>query len=165
MKLRSVIVAVIAGLFLLTGCTPPAANVGVQVDSQTIRTSEIDAVIALLGQNTQYQLANGTIVQYFAASAIAEQYAADHHITLSDADINALVGTDPIFKSLEGNPVAAGFEQRLIRMTLIVKHVTDSSVFSAYSVTINPRYGVTWSPQDLGVVAGGASLSTPHKTS
>jgi hypothetical protein len=108
-KLRSVIVAVIAGLFLLTGCTPSPANVGVQVDDQTVRTSEMDAVIALLGQSTPYKVENATIVQVFAASAIAEQYAADHHITLSDADINALVGTDPTLKSLEGNSVAAGF--------------------------------------------------------
>lgn len=164
-KLRSVIVTVIAGLFLLTGCTPPPANVGVEVGSQTIRTSEIDAVIALLGENSQYKVENATIVQFFAASAIAEQYATDRHVTLSDAEINALVGTDPTFKSLESNPVSAGFERRLIRKSLIVKHVIDPSVFNSYSVSINPRYGVTWNPQEATLEPGSTSLSTSYKTS
>ncbi|WP_028707972.1 hypothetical protein [Propionicicella superfundia] len=162
-KLRSVIVAVIAGLLLLTGCsTPPAANVGVRVGDQTIGTSEIDEVIALIGERTEYQVQNTTILQVFAASAVAEQYAADRDVAVSEADIEALVGTDAIFQQLGDDAVAKAFERRVIRTSLIAKQITSTESLQEYDVVLNPRYGVTWNAADSTLVTGSTSLSTLH---
>lgn len=164
-KFSSLAMTVIAGLLMLSGCASlPAATIGVQAGDQTVRTSEIDDVVAVLGESTPYGVSTARIVQIFAVSAIADQYAADHDIAVNESDIDAATGSDPIFRELSDDPVANSFERRLIRTSLIGRQITSPDGLDSYDVVINPRYGVEWDPAKSALVVANTSLSDDHRS-
>ncbi len=162
---RSLIVVMTAGLLLLTGCASlPQASIGVEVGDQIVRADEIDDVIATIGKGTEFGIPTAQIMQIFVASAMAQQYAADHDITIDEADVQAARGSDEVFVVLADDPVASGFERRLIVVALVGRQIPNPDVLAEYEVLINPRYPVTWNVAESSLVTGSTSLSSDHRS-
>lgn len=160
-RLKTLVVALLAGL-VLVGCASPPGSVAVQVGDQRVDVTTVDDTYALLAQHPEVgRVSRQSIAATFVVIATLEQIAKDRNIPVSSAEVQSVLGRDRLFLEVRKDPLGDRFATKLARNTVITSKlgVDWRTEVGKYDVQLNPRYG-TWNSQQLQV-DGYGHLASP----
>lgn len=160
-RLKTLVVALLAGM-LLVGCASPPGSVAVRVGEQEVSVNEVEDTFQLLAEHPEVgQATRSNVVASYVVAAILEQIGKDHDISVSDAEVQSVLGRDRLFLEVRRDPVGDRFVTKLARNTVIANKLPRDwrSEVAKYDVQLNPRYG-TWHP-DTQRVDGFGVLASP----
>lgn len=150
-KFRSVALAIIAGVLLLSGCAvPPTGSVAFRAGDQTIGTREVESTLDVFANHPELKVSPTTVASVYALAVVLDQVAVDKGLTIKESDISAATGQDSTLATVRQTDAGKAFERRLVRAQLIYKQLTDPKVLTTYSVDVNPRYG-EWDQTQLAM--------------
>ena len=163
-----VVVAVAAGLLVLTGCSWSKASVAAEVGGTVISTASVDAKVDAIkkmlvqsGQQPATQLAT-TVVTNQVFNAVVEQAEAAGTLTVPSDVITQVINSDEVLKMLAADPETAGLAEASALAYLSQQspelNAALASAFAQAKVTFNPRYGISFDPE-AGFVPTDNSLS------
>lgn len=160
--IRARMIAPVAGLVLLAGCSMPSPSVAVQIGDEAIKESTVTKVAegcaSLVGESANALRLD--IVRLLTQGAIARQVAAAGSIDVSQGSLDKILAQATQMKALKANAECAQVADSFAAVQLVVASLGESQFIgtaAALPIRLNPRYG-TWTPQSLSM-AGTGSIS------
>ena len=160
------LVALVAGMLVLSGCAGQNPNHAAIIDGVAIPISEADAAFAVLEPYLQPPATPAKAVGVLVTSRVGAQVAARLGLEFS-AEERAATTASVLPPDLAADPNAAVFTDDYVTLAMVSQQLGQEAFLKAASeieVVVNPRFG-TWDPEQLTVVAGGGSLSSPAPAS
>ncbi len=147
-RLKTLVVALLAGL-LLAGCASPPGSVAVRVGDQEVSVRRVEDTYSLLAQHPEVgSVSRASIAGTFVVTATLQEIADDQNITVTTQEVEALLAEDQLFTEVRKDPVGEEFVRELALNTVISNKLPGDwrSEMAKYDPQLNPRYGV-WNPQ------------------
>jgi hypothetical protein len=152
-------------LLLTSGCIGGTPSTVAYVGDDRITQSQLDASLEGVQQTLEegQQVSAEAVVNVMIAGQLAEQIAAQHNVTVTDAQRDALL-TDSNLAPLLAVPAAQQIAYDVADQQLVAQAVGSEAYLKdmqAISVELNPRFGVL-DPATKTIVEGqSSSLSLP----
>jgi hypothetical protein len=152
-------------MLVATGCANDSPGVVAYVGDSSISQKQLDDALAGIEQTLEagQQVSTPAVVNVMIHGVLAEQIAAAHHLQITDAQRDQLIGQTNLGGLLAiptAKPVAYDVADEEI-----VSQALGSAVYVAEAaqrkVTLNPRFGVLDPKQQTVVDNSSGSLSTP----
>ena len=177
-RIAKIAVVTLAGLLALTGCSWSKAAVAAEVNGTVISTASIDATVSaaerLFKQNAiPVSQDIGTAALYDTVFAVLiDKASAAGELAVPQDIVNTVIQGSPVLGLLATDPTTAKLAQ--VEAILTATQLTEDqcgtncaqlgeqlvNVLAKAEVSINPRYGMTWTPtQGMVRDANSGSLS------
>lgn len=158
--------ALIAGLLaaivtLLAGCAGGSPGVVAYVGDSRISETQLRGAVAGVQESLAadgQQVSDAAVVNVLIHGEIANQIAAQHNVTVTDAQRDALVGPSnlaPLLTNDLAKPVAYALADQQLVAKAIGPQAYTAEV-AAIDVTLNPRFGVL-DPASKTIIEGASS--------
>ena len=155
------------------GCANANPAVAAYVDGNRITQTQLDAAVAGVQQTVQegQQVSRDAVVNAMVHGVLAEQIAAQHNLTVTDAQRDEFLRTTDLAVLLD-NPDARAVAYDVADQQLVSEKVGAQAYVTAVReqpVTLNPRFGVLdpeakliTSVEETGSLSRPAPLATPN---
>lgn len=170
MKMVRWLVAAMAALLVLAGCTTPSASDAAIVNGQPITVAMVqDPVQAIGGISTEQGAladAYATVLSYAIRGEVARSIAAEQNIQLTGDPRTAVLTANANLAKYANDPNVGGFVTDVVDSTIVLNTVGQEAFLAKLAQTdiqVNPRYG-SWSADSASVATSGGQLSQPWVT-
>ena len=159
-RMRWLLVAVVAGLLALSGCSTPGGNIAATVNGAPITVTQLDTTVAAVARE------NAAVLTMSIRGAMARVIAAENGVEINgQGRIAALAANTQIsgYAKFLDDPQARSFAEDAADLSLVLNKVgADAFLARAKQIPVqlNPRYG-SWSVDQLTVATSGGQLSQP----
>lgn len=160
---RARVIAPLAGVVLMAGCSMPAPSVAAKVGTDVITEKTVTQIAEGCSKLLQAEpnALRLDIVRMLMQGSIARQVAAAEKIDVSATAKDTLLAQAPQMAALKDDPQCANIAEAFATVQVTVASLGGEAPLIAkggeLSVELNPRYGV-WSPKTLAM-AGTGSIS------
>jgi hypothetical protein len=157
--------AAVAAVLVGAGCAKASPAVVAYVGDTEITQRQLDGAIGAVEQTLEQgqQVSTSAVVNVMVAGVLADQIAAAHHLSITDAQRDQLLATSNLVPLL-AIPAAKAVAYDAADAQLVSEQV-GAQAFQAEvkqrTVRLNPRYGVLDPTQQTIIENSSGSLSTP----
>ena len=167
-SVRWLLTALVAALFVLTGCSTPSASEAATVNGVPIPVSAVEGPVQAVGvPSGESADPNATVLTYAIRGEIARTIAAEQGIQLTgDPRTAALAALDPALAKYADDPQASSLVNNLLDFNVVVGAIGEAAYLQRVAQTpveVNPRFG-SWSIESAAVSLDGGQLSEPWAT-
>lgn len=164
---RALVAAALAGVvaLLASGCIAGSPSTVAYVGSEQITQNQLDEALTGVQQTLQegQQVSAEAVINVMIAGEVADQIAAQHGVTVTDAQRDQLLAGSNLAPLLT-EPAARQIAYDVADQQLVAKAVGTETYLKdmqSVSVELNPRFGVL-DPSTKAIVTGqSSSLSLP----
>jgi len=166
-RMRWLLVAVVAGVLALSGCSTPGGNIAATVNGAPITVTQLDTTVAAVArESAERDQLNAAVLTMSIRGAMARVIAAENGVEINgQGRIAALAANTQIsgYAKFLDDPQARSFAEDAADLSLVLNKVgADAFLARAKQIPVqlNPRYG-SWSVDQLTVATSGGQLSQP----